>query len=41
MKLVVLKPLQHRDTECIGIYFDNDPKLNEGHRNSAGAKWSR
>ena len=29
MKLVVLKPLQHRNTECIGIYFDNDPKLNE------------
>ena len=41
MKLVVLKPLQHRGTECIGIYFDNDPKLNEGLRNSAGAKWSR
>ncbi len=37
---VILKPLQHRGQECIGLYFENFPKLNRAIREQAGAKWS-
>ncbi|HWR33039.1 MAG TPA: tyrosine-type recombinase/integrase [Chitinophagaceae bacterium] len=41
MKKVVLKPLQHRGQECIGIWFENDPKLNGVIRKGADARWSQ
>jgi integrase/recombinase XerD len=41
MQQVILKPLHHRNQECIGIYFDNTPKLNGAIRKFAGAKWSQ
>jgi site-specific recombinase XerD len=40
MKLVTLKPLWHRQLECIGIYFENDAIINGSIRKDAGAKWS-
>jgi site-specific recombinase XerD len=40
MKLVTLKPLWHRQLECIGIYFENDAIINGSIRKNAGAKWS-
>jgi len=39
--LVTLKPIQHRDRECIGIYYDNSLLLNDLLYKHAGAKWSR
>lgn len=41
MKQVILKPLYHRGQECIGIWFENNPKLNGAIRKGAGAKWSQ
>jgi site-specific recombinase XerD len=41
MQTVVLKPLYHRGQECIGIYFENTPKLNGAIRKDAGARWSQ
>lgn len=41
MNKVTLKPLYHRNQECIGIYFENSPKLNGAIRKHAGAKWSQ
>ena len=41
MNKVTLKPLYHRNQECIGIYFENSPKLNDAIRKHAGAKWSQ
>ncbi len=41
MKEVILKPLQHREQECIGIYFENSSVLNGAIRKNAGAKWSQ
>jgi integrase/recombinase XerD len=41
MQIVTLKPLQHRGMECIGIYFENSPKLNGVIQKYAGAKWSQ
>ena len=41
MQIVVLKPLIHRGQECIGIWFENDHKLNGAIRKNAGAKWSQ
>lgn len=38
---VILKPLQHRNQECIGIFFENCPTLNGAIRKNAGAKWSQ
>lgn len=38
---VILKPLQHRNQECIGIFFENCPTLNGDIRKQAGAKWSQ
>lgn len=40
MKQVILKPLLHREQECIGIYFQNDPGINKAILKSAEAKWS-
>ena len=41
MKKVILKPLHHRNQECIGIYFENSSVLNGAIRKNAGAKWSQ
>jgi integrase/recombinase XerD len=41
MKQVILKPLHHREQECIGIYFENSSLLNGAIRKQAGAKWSQ
>lgn len=41
MKKVTLKPLYHKDQECIGIYFENTAVLNGAIRKNAGAKWSQ
>jgi hypothetical protein len=41
MKQVILKPLYHREQECIGIFFENSPKLNGAIRKGAGARWSQ
>ena len=39
-KIIELKPIIHRQQECIGIYFDNDAVINRSIRKHAGAKWS-
>jgi site-specific recombinase XerD len=39
-KQITLKPLLHREQECIGIYFENDAGLNGAIRKNAGARWS-
>ena len=41
MQTITLKPLQHRNQECIGIYFENDFKINDAIRKNANAKWSQ
>jgi integrase/recombinase XerD len=41
LPVILLKPLQHREQECIGIYFENSTVLNGLIRKQAGAKWSR
>ncbi|MBL0069531.1 MAG: tyrosine-type recombinase/integrase [Chitinophagaceae bacterium] len=41
MKKVTLKPLYHKNQECIGIYFENTTVLNGAIRKNAGAKWSQ
>jgi integrase/recombinase XerD len=41
MKQVILKPIYHRNQECIGIYFENTSVLNGAIRKHAGAKWSQ
>lgn len=41
MEKVALKPLRHREQECIGIYFEHNPKINGAIRQKAGAKWSQ
>lgn len=41
MKKAELKPLQHRDQECIGIYFGHHTKINGAIRQKAGARWSQ
>ena len=41
MQTIMLKPLHHRGQECIGIHFDNSPKLNGAIRKYAGARWSQ
>ncbi len=41
MTEVVLKPLQHRGNECIGIYFEKSPRLNGAIQKHAGARWSQ
>ena len=41
MKQITLKALQHRNQECIGIYFENYTSLNTIMRKQVGAKWSQ
>ncbi|MEO8405197.1 MAG: hypothetical protein ABI480_11395 [Chitinophagaceae bacterium] len=41
MGKVTLKPLQHRDQECIGIYVEANEKIDKVLSKKAGAKWSR
>ena len=41
MSKITLKPLLHRDQECIGIYFEHNTKLNGVIQKDAGAKWSQ
>jgi integrase/recombinase XerD len=38
---ILLKPLQHREQECIGIYFENIGVLNKAVRKIKGALWTR
>lgn len=39
-KKVILKPLQHRGMECMGIYFDYDTELQQRVKQT-GAAWSQ
>ena len=41
METVTLKPLLHRETECIGIFSPQNATLNYYFQKKAGAKWSR
>ncbi len=41
MQQVILKPLHHREQECIGIYFENNTAINNAIRQQASARWSR
>ena len=41
MQSVLLKPLMHRNQECIGIYFVNSTILNNTIQKQAGARWSK
>ncbi|HEY8658460.1 MAG TPA: phage integrase N-terminal SAM-like domain-containing protein, partial [Hanamia sp.] len=41
METVVLKPLQHRGRQCIGIYFPQNATLQHYIQKQAGARWSR
>jgi integrase/recombinase XerD len=38
---VSLKPMFHRNAECIGIYFEKNAALQQAIQKSAGAKWSK
>lgn len=41
MEKVILKPIQHRGEECIGIYFEKNAIIQNLIQKNAGAKWSR
>jgi integrase/recombinase XerD len=41
METVILKPLFHNGTECIGIFSPQSATLNYYFQKKAGAKWSR
>ncbi|MEP6584720.1 MAG: tyrosine-type recombinase/integrase [Ginsengibacter sp.] len=41
MHAVILKPLFHNNTECIGIYSGQNATLNHYFQKKAGAKWSK
>ena len=41
MDTVVLKPLFHRNRECIGLFFDKNQSLNALIRKITGMKWSQ
>ncbi|NOT52285.1 MAG: tyrosine-type recombinase/integrase [Chitinophagaceae bacterium] len=41
MQKIILKPLQHREQECIGIYFENNAAINNAISQKAAARWSR
>ncbi len=41
MKQVILKPLYHRRQESIGIFYENDPSLNNIVRQLPSVKWSQ
>ena len=40
MDTVILKPLFHRNRECIGLYFSKNQALNVLIRRITGMKWS-
>ncbi len=40
MQQVTLKPLRHKEQDCIGIYFTNNAAINGAIRKYAGAIWS-
>lgn len=41
MPLINLKPLYHRQMECIGLYYANNSALNNMVKKIAGIKWSQ
>jgi site-specific recombinase XerD len=41
MEAVILKPLQHRGQECIGIYFEKNVLIQSLIQKQAGARWSK
>lgn len=41
MDTIVLKPLQHRGKECIGIYFERNAILQNAIQKEAGSRWSK
>jgi hypothetical protein len=41
MESVILKPLYHREQECIGIYFEKNAQLQFLIQKKAEAKWSK
>jgi integrase/recombinase XerD len=41
MDTVILKPLFHRNKECIGIYVDRNAQLNQIFQKRLAAKWSK
>lgn len=41
MQNILLKPLLHRNTECIGIYFDKNIPLEKIIRKQPAVKWSQ
>ncbi len=41
MELISLKPLHHRNQNCIGIFFPKNHELQSLVQHKAGAKWSR
>ena len=41
MNTVTIKPLEHKGTQVIGIYFEKDIKLNIVLQKAVAAKWSK
>ncbi len=41
MDTVILKPLQHRGAECIGIYFSHNAAIKLAVKKITGVKWSQ
>jgi site-specific recombinase XerD len=40
MEKVILKPIYHRNADCIGIYFKKNDRLQNAIQNEVSAKWS-
>jgi hypothetical protein len=41
METIILKPLHHRDMDCIGIHFTKNNLLQAIIQKQAGGKWSK
>ena len=41
METVILKPLQHRGQECIGVYFEKNVAIQSAIQKQAFCKWSK
>ncbi|WP_301926831.1 tyrosine-type recombinase/integrase [Ferruginibacter sp.] len=41
METVTLRPLYHREKDCIGIYFNNLPLLNKSVRKVTDCRWTK
>jgi hypothetical protein len=41
MEKIIVKPLYHREQECIGIYFEKQAKINGALRKHTNARWSQ